>query len=144
MRGVRAPREAAGVARALTMSFDLRGVKPDDVIGLFSRGEPPIPNYVPRHAAQKSGTDSPPCRIYFKRPARATLTSRIQIPRYAFVGPVGLWGPALYVDGGAPAILPVPGLLPAPSKCSNGHRTGNNHWLNRRCSVGRGAGHCCC
>jgi len=50
------------------MSFDLRGVKPDDVIGLFSRGEPPIPNYVPRHAAQKSGTDSPPCRIYFKRP----------------------------------------------------------------------------
>jgi hypothetical protein len=116
MRGVRAPREAAGVARALTMSFDLRGVKPDDVIGLFSRGEPqsPImsPDMPPRNPARI------PLRAGFisKGPARATLTSRIRIPRYAFVGPAGLWGPALYVDGGAPAILPVPGLLPAPSK----------------------------
>jgi len=141
MRGVRAPREAAGVARALTMSFDLRGVKPDDVIGLFSRGEPPIPNYVPRHAAQKSGTDSPPCRIYFKRPGSGHVNlsdtnSPIRFCRAS--GTLGTWT-------GEPRLsFPCRGFYPPLVNCSNGHRTDNNHWLNRRCSVGRGAGHCCC
>jgi hypothetical protein len=129
--------------RRLTMFFGLKDVKSDDVISLLSRGEPPIPQSCPPDMSPRirHGTPTVPDLFLHRLGLGHLNVSDTNFPiglcRAGWVsGCPGLMG------RGSLGYLPGRGFRLLIANCSNGHRTGNNHWLNHRCSVRRGASHC--
>jgi hypothetical protein len=117
---------------------DLKSV---DVIGPPSRGGPQSPNHPP-DMPEQSGTDPTVPDLFWRRSGLDHLNVSVtDSPIGSCRAGWGLGCPGL-MGRGSLGYLPGRGFRLLIPNCSNGHRTGNDHWLNHRCSVRRGAIHC--